>query len=510
MYEDETKETPEKSSAAETVSKPASPIETTAPVVQEQTPVAEIPQPQTQMTPAEIEDEIYEIIPSDKFISEDNIFGQVDEVDIEDLQHGLLTLEIKGFIQSDANGYMYKRTQKQRPPKASKQTQQITSDNLEEQKQRELWGTELYAEEQENISDQNNFQDQQWVEEEEDDNTEWVQEQRQQEENRRAQQRSKQQREADEANEDDDTDSVFDLLPSAEKLNDVELNESDAGIGKAKAKPAEAKTASQGDNLQIQTQETEQENPNIRTYESSNPEKGYSIEDGRKAIIQAPTGTRILATYMWESTPFEHTIQERGGGQKTIRFDTGRSAFLNRENVKKHFGNAVRLQIIYPEGYEPPAQTPKSKRSKTAEKLHAKLKTDTHPDLKVWLEEKIHEAAAPEGRKVRAYPEELLGQDLSDTALNNAEQYLKERIKFFDDHIRVIKSNPDTTAQRKQEFILARKDQLTKSRERLNFKYNASKFYDLKQEISRMFNEKLQSEAKDILEREWNILGNVN
>ena len=81
----------------------------TAPVAQNSLPQAE-EKTSKNATPADLENKIYEIIPHDKFITEEDILNRVEEIEPNELPTSLLALEMKGLIEEDAG--RYKRTQK--------------------------------------------------------------------------------------------------------------------------------------------------------------------------------------------------------------------------------------------------------------------------------------------------------------------------------------------------------------------------------------------------------------
>ncbi len=94
------------------------------PQPQVQTPPQPAPiQPQTQpkrATPTDLEPKILKIIPDDKFVSDEEILMQTDDVEPNELPNILLGLQLKGNIVEDAGRYKRLSTPQENSPKTDK------------------------------------------------------------------------------------------------------------------------------------------------------------------------------------------------------------------------------------------------------------------------------------------------------------------------------------------------------------------------------------------------------
>ena len=366
------------------------------------------------------------------------------------------------------------QTQAQSQPQQQSQSQE---QKKEERKQRELWETELADEEEEVVGNLDYARDQRYLEEEEDENTEWVQQERQR------------------------TQNLFGT-PKPAKSETEEGNRNVSSLPPESPQPIEQ---SQSQSPKPETTEIKSESKTTSTaLFKRNDEDFPDIPAGRKAIKDAPNGTKIHGKWVGLGVNSESQYIIQNGELQRLDengYYDGKAVKLSPENIRKHFGqrSLSELELIYPEdkSYKEIQSEVNSKskpKKQTNDVLHAKLKTDTHPFLKDWLDGKIKEAATKEGKQARAYLKRLAEQDLNDTALDNAEENLRRDRERFDERRRNA-NNPTAIAA----FDARQKE----SEQSLKFGYPSEKYHELKQKISQMSDKELQAEATTRLERDF-------
>lgn len=460
----------------------------------------------------QISEKILGLIPTDRFISDEEILNQVDEVEPHELPEIMLKLETKGYIEEGDWGY--KRTakaqetsqpavQEQLQPQVQPQEQPPTKPDWQLRVEQEATRVERIKKDPDIVRAYELLR-------------EWD----------TPRHRTK------EGN-DEKFNAANDLvwramngeITGAQAYDEMEKilygkpaksQEQSPNQPQSQEQPQETAPTSQQISPEEETANEPSKPPNTKTYYPDDydtarvfsgkssaplppkpPYNGTSIADAITDIVQAPVGTKITADSSFYTEPVHYSITERGGRKMIGAVDSRfRPVVLNRANVEKFIGNAHVLEVTYPEGYEPSApqkKTTKKSKPSNREALHAKLKTDTRPNLKRWVDDAVEKASKPENELTRDFLKSILERDLNDQELDNAEEKLKRELDRREKVKNRILNNKLMSEKQKQKALVT---YLGTGAPTLSFLHPSEKYYDLQKKISQMSNEYLQVEAE--------------